>query len=70
MKEIAEICKFEEMLSLTQLNYPILRDWVIRLRAFIDFCEVLLLQVLWLRPAFDSFPAFVPPAVLIVHGPQ
>ena len=24
----------------------------------------------WLRPAFDSFPAFVPPAVSIVHGPQ
>ena len=24
----------------------------------------------WLRPAFDSLPAFVPPAISIVHGPQ
>ena len=30
----------------------------------------LLLQVSWLRPAFDSFPASVPPAVSIVHCPQ
>ena len=30
---------------------------------------LLLLQVSWLRPAFDSFLAFVPPAVSIVHGP-
>ena len=31
---------------------------------------IFLLQVSWLRPAFDSFPAFVRPAVSIVHGPQ
>ena len=30
----------------------------------------LLLQVSWLRPAFNSFPAFVPPAILIVCSPQ
>ena len=31
---------------------------------------IILLQVSWLRPAFDSFPAFDPPAVSIVHGLQ
>ena len=36
-----------------------------------NFFDLLfLLQVSWLRQAFDSFPAFVPPAVSIVHGPQ